>query len=242
MAIVKLQAGNTTNVTAIKDFLDANKEGSFLEDMTITTDTSVSGTPKLVISDGTNTFTLTLYNMSTFSLGSRTYATFVINGVTYTYASRNNASSATASAQVNEIIFGNNGLIIKLRIPYAYSSSAFVYGFVYILLSADSDGGLVVMYERVDTEFQSSTASPSYNKGFRLYAHNSTGTATADITTNFNSLKTVLAPVQPMVSDASNKVENVYISTQSQLQTVGLQAVTIETKDYITNGYWYVKD
>lgn len=241
MAIVKLQAGNTTNVTAIKDFLDANKEDSFLEDMTITADASTPATPKLAISDGTNTFTLMLYNMTSFSTGSRTYSTFVIDGTTYTYASHNGASSGNASAQVNEIISGDNGLIIKLRIPYNYSSSAFVYGFVYILLSADSDGGLVVMYEKEDTDFVSGTVSTSYNKGFRLYAHNSTGTATANVTTNLNSLKTVLAPVQPMVSDVSTKVENVYISTQSQLQTVGLQAVTIETKDYITNGYWYVK-
>ena len=244
MSIVKLQAGNTTNVTALKNFLDANKEGTFLEDLTISIDTEYAGTPKLIIASESNTFTLFLFSGVSFPYNnSRTYATLTAeDGRSFSYVSYNNASAANANAQVNEMILCNHGLLIKLRIPYKYASSTFDYGYIYILLTADSDGGLAVLFERTDTSVTNSAAGTEYNKGFRGAAHNSTGYATSLITTDFNSLKTVLAPVQLMVSDTDTAVENVFVSTQSQLQTVGLQEVTIDSDNYITNGYWYVKD
>ena len=228
MAIVKFQQEASTDFTLFNTFLQQNKEGTFLEDATITFS---SETPNvLTISDGSSSVEIKLY--TTVPSGSNYVVKLTGSSITggmlaHTYS--------TGYVKMTGAILCSTGLIFEGTAIVASAVSASFY----FVLTVDSSGKLAVIYP---LDGGSSNADHYSCNKTRVLVYDSTQILTFGSNPQFDANLTALAPIASITLENDSYIPFVQSATATQLPSAGLQAVSIEGTDYITNGVWYIKD
>lgn len=236
MAVSKITTESTSDASVIKSFLDENKAGTFLENaeisadnhtLTITQSVSEGGafvencTLKIVLREAAQTSAKT--SVIVLSKGEdTTIGEFTIGGVNITNVGFWFKGAALC----------RNGLILNL---YLRTSSN--YTDAYCLLTVDSAGNFVMIYERANTGSDISTVGT----GYRIAGYHSLDVASVRIEPQYGSQQTALAPVC-LVSGILYKVPYAFAATQTQAADRGLSTLTAGSDSYISNGVWFVKD
>ena len=221
MAISHLLVETTTNPTALKDFIDANKSGTFLANATVESNTE---NKTLTITKGSSVVSFLFVAYATSSATPVAVKINTAGGTDYGYTLQNSYKSF----ELMEAYLCNNGLLIKCRNRGSATRSIFT------LITVDSNGDLTLMYKSED--------GLADTNGYRLVSYNSNACVTVTLLPMFSCEKTSLAPVSVLTPNNAISVSNVYAATQTQLSSMGLATVTAGSDSYITNGCWYVKD
>ncbi len=202
-------------------FLNANKEGTFLENATITK-TTASNYYTLTIAKDTATLTINYTRLSTSP------AQVIFTNGTITTTTNGNASSTIfTGAYVTEAILSDNGLMFKV----IHSSQI-----LYFTLTTDSNGAFAFIKPA------SNTMETSETTNCYLYVGDSTDSTTLSLTPTYGTQKTGLIPAIINTPTGNTTIPVFYFSMQTQLPTRGLQAGRMDGSDYITNGYCFVRD
>lgn len=243
MAIKVLNRGNntSTDLTLLYNFLLENQNGTFLENMTISYESSVSPPVLTIVSvNGTTRFQFKC-DAITAHIGSEV-TRYTTNGYYYansTYASTN---SRYCACFLKAVILCSNGLIFNFRGAYNWTSSnsGTYTESVGIALTVDNHGELACLrtsqYLPSDTSF-----NVSNNYWYAISSTASTGQQLCG-NTRYGSNRTCLAPIATAAQDPDEYLPYAYVATASQLASEGLTAVRINGVDYITNGTWYIRD
>lgn len=215
-----------SDMQSLYGFLNANKAGTFLEDVTI--GLSENDT-KLTISTTDATFEISAGSI----VGTDNLATFTAN-VTSSIVVRS-GSSGQSSIKLKGAILCNKGLIFDISCDFGHSPE--------IALTIDNTGDLAVIFKNSSSFLSggSSTAIISIS-GYCITATSSISEATVTLTPQYGAQKTSLAPIVPMCNDNSISLPYIYAALHTQTSDVGIQSMTMDGNNYITNGVWYIKD
>lgn len=225
MAINKFTTPNTCDLTTFYNWLQQNKTGTFLADMTITLQGATNSESTLTIAS--THATITIKFKSTASLFN--VCSYVGANGTWNCPS-NGTSYSAAYTQLAGAVLCANGMIIK---TYSNNSATqTVYN--YFALTADDTGEIAAIYP--DRNINATDV-----QGYKVVAYKSITTSTVTLMPAFNTPLTALSPIVPTSSPAAS-IPNVFAALHTQQDGLGLAAVKIGNDSYITNGYWYVKD
>ena len=218
---------SASNMQPLYNFLNINKAGTFLDDVTI--ELSQEDT-KLTISTANATFEINTGSIA----GTDNIATFTAN-VTSSLAARAGVSSSY-SVRIKGAILCNNGLIFDISSDYKGHSPE-------IAVTVDNAGELAVIFKD-SSSFLSGGSSADINaiSGYRVTDTNSSSRATVTLTPQYGAQKTSLAPIVPMCNDNSILLPYAYAALHTQASGIGIQAMRMNGSNYITNGVWYIKD
>lgn len=227
MAIKKFITSATYDLTIFYNWLNENKSGTFLENMTITLESASSTSSQIAIESENTKISLKVVedaynNHNVLSLTGNSTWNFI-----YKYIGHNESGIKLSGA-----LLCTHGLLIKTYAMYSSSSWA---DMCVIGIVADSNG---------DIAYISTTGYANVNSvsGFKTAAYDSTSVPSVTITPQYNATLTSLAPIQPTTGDNSITLQNVYAAIHTQQPSDGLAAVAINGENYITNGRWYIKD
>lgn len=235
MAITRFtQASGSYNPTAFKDFLDANKAGTFLAGATITAHEPQSTAPYLTITLGDSSFTL--YTDSGFS--ATNFIAFQLSNGASGGAARYTSTSEKRYIRIHSAILCGNGLIIRVALIVPNEPDPRYTSYVYIALTLDSDGNLSLIRNAGANDFE--MRSNTY--GFSAFSYESNVACTCEVTPQFGANRTSFANLTVISSDNSLYLPSAYIASSTQLSSIGLQAVSGNGAAYITNGIVYLKD
>ena len=228
------QASGSYNPTAFKEFLDANKAGTFLAGATITAHEPQSTAPYLTITLGDSSFTL--YTDSGFS--ATNFIAFQLSNGASGGAARNTSTSEKSYIRIHSAILCDNGLIIRVALIYPIDPDPRYTSYVYIALTLDSDGNLSLIRNAGanDSGMKSNTYS------FSAFSYESNIDCTCEAKPQFGANRTSFANLTVISSDNSLYLPSAYIASSTQLSGIGLQAVSGNGAAYITNGIVYIKD
>lgn len=213
------------NMQSFYNFLNANKAGTFLDDVTI--ELSQEDT-KLTISTANSTFEISAGSIA----GTSNLATFTAN-TTSTLIARVGASGAQ-EIQINGAVLCKNGLIISASWNDTHSPE--------IALTIDNNGELAVIFKRISSFINNSSNVIYSISGYRITTTGSSSEASVTLTPQYGAQKTSLAPIVPMCNDNSISLPYAYAALHTQAPDVGLQSMRMNGSNYITNGVWYIKD
>lgn len=225
MAITRFSQTVTSNLTRFTNWLNENKEGTFLDDVTITYD---SGTNN-VITFSTQRSTLKI-TFTTSSGPSIEVIRFTTNN---TYWTVDTVSNASATAQLSGAILCSNGLIFDFYGKTASSESHHAYS---LAMTLDSNGELAALL----TSGEVITASTFGSWG--VLAGGSSSFMSRTSTPYYGSNRICLAPLSAQANDAALCIPKAYVAVATPVSGTGLQSVLIDGEAYITNGLWYIKD
>lgn len=235
MAITRFtQASGSYNPTAFKEFLDANKAGTFLADATITAFEPQSTRPHLTITLGESQFTI--YNDSGFSAPK--FIEFQLSNGASGGAARYTSSSEKRYLRIHSAILCGNGLIIRVALIYPSDPDPRYTSYVYIALTLDSDGNLSLIRNAGANDYDMRRNTYS----FSAFSYESNIDCTCEVTPQFGANRTSFANLTVISSDNSLYLPSAYIASSTQLSSIGLQAVSGNGATYITNGIVYIKD
>lgn len=235
MAITRFtQASGSYNPTAFKEFLDANKAGTFLADATITAFEPQSTRPHLTITLGESSFTI--YTDSGFSAPK--FIAFQLSNGASGDAARYTSSSEKRYLRIHSAILCSNGLIIRVALIYPGDPDPRYTSYVYIALTLDSDGNLSLIRNAGANDFDMRMNTYS----FSAFSYESNIDCTCGANPQFSTNLTSIAPVPVISSENSLYLPNAFLSIATQLSGLSLQAITINNLPYITNGIIYIKD
>lgn len=236
MAITRFtQASGSYNTTAFKEFLDANKTGTFLADATITAHEPQSTRPYLTITLDESSFTI--YTDS--GLSSTNFIAFQLSNGASGGAARNISNSVERHyIRIHSAILCGNGLIIRVALIYPSDPDPRYTSYVYIALTLDSDGNLSLIRNAGADDFDMRRNTYS----FSAFSYESNIDCTCGVTPQYSANLTSIAPVPVISSENSLYLSNVFLSIATQLSELSLQAITINNSPYITNGIIYIKD
>ena len=224
MAIKKYVGDHYYNLTNFYNWLNENKSGTFLENMTITLVTgSDTGSEITIESENAALTYKTIYSSS----GNVVSLHGLYNDWVQYYA----GASGNTGSRFNSVLLCTNGIIFAVD---SYSSNG---GFPtnYFIVTVDSNGEIAF----ISTEGNINVTSPT---GYRVAAYDSTTTPTVTLTPEYNSMLTSLAPVVPTTGDNSITLPYAFAAVHTQFANRGLSEVAIGGNNYITNGNWYIKD
>ena len=219
MAISKFSQTASTDMTNLLSFLNANKVGTFLENVEMV----LSGTTALTLT-GQNTSII--INTGSVAQDSKTVT---YNGAITTGIKARSATSITVN--ITNAMLCKNGLILQ---PYTKFNSD-ISNIPQIVITVDNKGDLAVI-------FQAAAYTHSAITGYRVTASDSPIEVKVTLTPNQGAAKTSLAPIVPLCNDNNNGLPYAYAAIHTELSGVSLSAVTINGEKYITNGIWFVKD
>ena len=224
MAIARFENEPSQDLEELHAFLTANKEGTFLENVTLSLGPNIGGTNNAKLSFGSDLFIQCLgVNHSSDALSfTGTYASLAF----LNYTDRYNVAFRFASA-----ILCANGLILS---GYDVNDSKLISR---IIITVDDEGELAVIVPS-----KSAYSFASSDTDYSLMTADSTMTTVINIAPSFSSNLTSLAPTAVKAMEAKRTLPFAYAALTTQLSSEGLQAVRIDNADYITNGIWYIKD
>lgn len=231
MAISRFTQESTTNLSLFYQWLNDNKNGTFLENLTIENTTTTNANDTITISD-TNA-TLTIISRGTAN-GQKVvvYSSSAISKTIKTYA------STTSSAYLVKAILNNKGLILQFYGVYD-NQAGHTSNSCGIAVTVDSNGELSL----ISTSTSTIPTSDGMNvSSLYVYTPSSTSAAGATCRPFFNANLTCIAPITAQGVDNDLSLPYAYAALRTQLLSEGLQGVTINGADYITNGVWYIKD
>lgn len=227
MAIVKFQQEATVSFASFYTFLQQNKEGTFLENATITFNSESPDV--LTISDGIAAVELKLYA----STSSAENYVVKLTGSTITSGLRATTYNG-GYVKITGAMLCSTGLIFKGESKYSSSYTADVY----FILTVGSDGKLAVIYPK-----SGAASTNQFNlEETNVLVYDSTQIVTFGLKPQFDANITALSPIVSITPDNTSYLPFVQSATATQLPQAGLQAVAIDSTEYITNGVWYIKD
>lgn len=229
MAISRYQGGSTTNLGNFANWLNEHKQGTFLENLTITLSQTINTNDTLSISDDEVTVKFTVQSGSNKEC-------FRFTGESFT-TTRNNSGGTDVTAYITGALLCNKGLMLQYYAGYNSSTSVTVYA---VCITVDSNGKLAAI---VTAE---SNSIPESNSSQITKWATCTSESTSDITRtcrpSYSANLTSLAPITAMAIDPNARLPYAYAAISTQLNSEGLSPVIIDGAPYITNGVWYIKD
>lgn len=237
MSIYKWRGETTstnTNLESLYEFLISvkNQNNSFLSDKTIELNSNV-----LTITKGDSVFTI-----ATGASGEGNYGYYSFTNGDYSATIKRQSYSSNQNA--NAIMWAKNaivcesGLIIETGVSSA-NSPAYPTNYTgSIILVDDSKNLMSAILNNVSITYSAITT------GNNLYiiAGESLDSQEIAFTPNFNMQKTALMPLVIVTPLGDTTLPVFYASFQTQLPGVGLQAGRMDSTDYITNGYCFIRD
>ncbi len=227
MAIVRFQQpSGSLSLATFYAWLNTHKEGTFLEDLTITNTTTTSENDTVTI--GSDDVTIKFIN----TLGG--------NKEIFKYSSDHFTKTvrSVSGAGINVYIVGallcDNGIILEYYANYDSATMRSNYG---ICITTDSNGELAAITV-TSTVPEASTEISVWD------------TSTADSTTNarrtcrpyYAGSMTALAQITAQGMDNTLRLPYAYAAITTQLSSEALNSVLIDGAPYITNGVWYIRD
>lgn len=232
---------NASSAAAFKTFLDGNKAGTFLENLTISTSGSGANTV-LTISDGTSSFThANTRNDSNPALSdSRGYVRFANASVNMEISDA--WYDSWQRCYIVGAILCRNGLIINTAYALANSTQAPTatanISIGSVMLTIDSNGDLCAVF----TSDLVNHAAISVRPSPRAIVKESISITTISLAPTYSTQKTAIFPIVINTNSGNTTIPKFYTALQTELPSLGLQAVQIELSNYITNGYCFIKD
>lgn len=218
--------GSTTNFSAFYNFLENNKDGTFLENAEIALSKSGAANDTLTIK--LNNSEVTLRNQTDYGA----VAAFSLKGK-YSTFSRNcpsaNGNSAPYWTTVTGAMLGRNGLLLK----YFNNNSNTRYS---VALTADSTGELAAIV------YAGSIGENSTHRSYQVAAYNNTSAPDVFAYPAFSASQTSLAQVVPQCDDPSTAMPYCFAALHTQVAGEGFTQIIMGGKTYITNGYWYIEE
>ena len=226
MAISKFSVETSTNdMSLFYTFLNANKAGTFLENMEIELSED-SKTLTITSSKGTKITIVTGDTKQTFAV--KFEGKITTNIMPY--------DTTDKLSRLTSALLCNNGIIVDIGtvVSNAYYHSP------QVMITVDNTGDLAVIFKNTTglTDGNHNVSITSY----RVTAADSTSQAVVTLTPQYGAQKTSLAPIVPMCNDNSISLPYAYAALHTQASGMGLQSMAMEGFNYITNGCWYIKD
>lgn len=229
MAVRKFQQAYSTDLSAFYDFLNKYKEGTFLENMTISLAGSQDGTEngKIIINDGSNEFSISS------TTGGSSVQFISLKGEYVTNSMANFCyNGAKAVVNFEAALLCSKGLILSVVIG---SNSKQIDRLVITVDNADK---LALIVPTNDVNNLSTTSDFDYY----ISTYDSTVLTTIKASPAYGMNKTSLAPVSIKALSTDRYLPYAYVAVTTQLAAEGLQTVLIDGAPFITNGIWYIKD
>ena len=227
MAINRFRQSGTSDMSAFCSWLNEHKEGTFLEECTISTSQTSSANDTLTISDGTVQIKAVSNYHSSIS------DVFKYNFSTFSFSAKAPSYSDTY-VYVTGAILCNKGLIIQFNGKVSSTYTGDCYG---ICVTADSNGKLAAIAATGTIPSESTQIGSWYT-----VAYGSTTSMQRSSRPYFGSSMTSLAQISAQGTDSTLVLPYAYSAIATQLSAEGLNSVLIDGAPYITNGVWYIKD
>lgn len=229
MAISRFQGERTNNLSTLFNWLNANKSGTFLENLTITNTTTVNTNDKLSIADDEVTIRFTVQS-------GKSAECFKFLSADWTQT-RYTANATGTIAYIVGAILCNKGLLLKY--------DAMNYNGQYIVsyavgVTIDNDGKLAAIVTAPESYIPPSNTS-AISQWIAITSKTIAENDTA-CRPYFGANLTSLAPITTMAIDTNALLPYAYAAISTQLNSEGLSPVIIDGAPYITNGVWYIKD
>ena len=234
----------THGVTELITFLNENKAGTFLEDITIEEYPDDIYYPKIRFlqtlegTDNTNDVKLTTSSASNY----KSTVSYLVkrNDTTIINFSTNDSDQSSFYRYMYDCLLCANGLIVRQRIYDSSSTYKIVTPFI---LTVDNNGRLVVFCVNRGKNIYPVDGNYSTYGSYLVMSDQTTAVKSIVTQPTYTTNRTCLAPI---AIPASNQVDlylpHAWVASQTQLSTPGLYAVRINGVDYITNGTIYIKD
>ena len=229
MAISRFSSGSTTNLGIFANWLNEHKQGTFLENLTITLSQTINTNDTLTIADDEVTIKFTVQSGS--------------NKESFRYSSDDftKVLKTTNGTDVTAYIVGallcDNGLMLQYYAGYSSSTWRDNYG---VCITVDSDGKLAAIVTTGNNTIPESNSSQITT--WATCTSESTSDSTRTCRPSYSVNLTSLAPITAMSIDTNARLPYAYAAISTQLNEEGLQAISINGDNYITNGAWYIKD
>lgn len=226
----KFTQNKTTDMTGLKSFLDNNRAGTFLENASI----ELSG-------DANDTLTITLGSAGIKFLADVTGTKQIVQYTgKYTSFSMSSSSKYGATNQYLHLItgamLGTNALLLEYHGSYSSSVASAVCTKYPIMLTIDSSGDLAAV------AYTGAMITNAVYNSFHVFACNSTFAPTAYAYPDFSAARTSLAQIVPYTDDPTITLPYVYAAIHTQVSGEGFTEISMNGKNYITNGYWYAEE
>ena len=230
MAIKKFSQAQSTDLTPFYNWLQANRAGTFLNDVVVSIDRNYNTNDLVTIRDQTNG-----QYIQYEAVTGQTIKVIEYNdgSGTWTWSTPANGS---AIAYLVEAILCNHGLIVKFYGSYTSSSTANYY---LTCLTVDENGLLTFIGGNGRIPHARSLENDC---GFGIYSPSMLQQSNYNIYPTYGEGKTILTPLTMKKASGSIVLPYAYAATQTELASEGLYGVTMNNEDYITNGTFYVKD
>lgn len=228
MAINRFQQSASANVTALYNWLNANKAGTFLENVTISKNIDTH--------QSNDTITLTKGNVTIKIIANYHYS----GSDVLTYTSGNFSFSVKCpsysdnSTYISGALLCTNGLFIQFN---GKASSTFTGNNYGACITVDNNGNLALI--------STSTTIPDTTTQITLWetaAGDSTVKQSYNLRPAYGANLTSLAPLVAQGTQSNLYLPYAYAAICTQLNGEGLLGVSINGDNYITNGVWYIKD
>lgn len=212
-----------TDANGFAAWLNANKNGTFLENCTIT-----DGDP-ITITKGDSTFSYRHDNV--YSLTGRINFT---NGKT---SIEKTCETGNAKLNVYLVWLCNNGLLLRFW-EWRNTQSTSWYG----------DSGSVILYCNKNDKLSAIVRGGRYGETqpdyYFIIDGDSSVQTRIDFANDNTADKTVLINPNYITESEGIELPNIYMATQSNYQNVELilSHVVMNDVDYITNGAWFIAD
>ena len=225
MAISRFNQPSTSNLTTFMNWLDENKNGTFLDDVTITYD---SGTTNAVtFSTESSTLGLTF---TTSGGSSQTVVSFTTNDNTWTVTT---VSSSVGTAQLAGAILCKNGIMFDFYGKLDASTTRHSYS---LAVTVDSNGELAALVT------SGTVISTSDFTTWGALAGGSSTFMSRYCYPYYGASRACLAPISAQGNDSTLRIPEAYAAIATPVSGVGLQSVFIDGTPFITNGVWYIRD
>lgn len=249
MAVSAFTTAATAELSDFKAFIDAKKDGTFLEGKTVALSESETANDTLTISDGKSNVIIrcaALKNGLTTDNNKMSIVSHTTGSKTAGMIYARKTSSPYSECTLYGALLCGHGLIVYLKVInwYANSGSTHGYDYTYFMVTEDNEGGLAIVYDLSDiTEGSTSGTVPSvWNTGFRVATNDFISEGSVSSVTSFGCQRTGIVPIIPHSVDDTKTLPYAFTAVQTQLAGGGLAECVIGSDTYITNGYWYVKD
>ncbi|MDO4862860.1 MAG: hypothetical protein Q4A05_01715 [Ruminococcus sp.] len=226
MAIARYESAPSGTLIGLYDFLEAHKEGTFLENVVLSLESSSDGArdAKMFLGSYRNFFfscTGTVNNSAVVSY-TGTYTSLTFDNYT---------DSSKVVFQFASAILCTNGLILS---GYDMTDEKAIQR---IIITVDDSGGLAVIVPA-----KNACSFAATDTDYKIIVADSTTPTLVSVGPSYSTNVTCLVPVAPKAMSTTRMLPYVYAALTTQLNTEGLQSVEIDGVPYITNGVWYIKD
>lgn len=253
MAIYRLTGDNGLGVDDLVAWLNASKTGTFLENATIIKETTHPLTPPagtnasygdtISITKGSMMFRLAFVDyISGYSAVNYPLADLKSSDLQTSYGTMSLRNDQRVATRKGNCMLCKNGLLIGMNVINTYESTTLLSNSCRLCLTVDDNGNLMMMHSQFTA--WASDASVAYNNGIAISKTPDYAAYSLTLVPASNFRGTSISNAALFGTDTSSELENVFLASVSQ-QNVNAEhpeAVTLDGKNYITNGRIYIRD